>query len=347
MKLPHWPKRMVVAIIMAQLLLAVLIIQMLRGGTPGGIKKVERTEFLMSTVVEGTIYIDDNKFGQAALSAAYNEVGRLELMLDRHRPASEVSKINDAAGVQPVAVSATTFEVVERALEIGRLTDGSFDITVAPLLELWGFGTGDARVPTEEELTTALQFIDYTRVRLEREQLQVFLEDDKAKIDLGGIAKGFIVDRAVEILIAAGVTSASFDAGGDIRVIGQKPDGTPWRIGVRHPRERRKLIARVELRDQAIVTSGDYERFFVSDGNRYHHILNPDTGFPAQGLISVTVVASDAFTADALSTAIFVLGLERGMALVELLPNVEAILITEDVQVHVSGGLQGKVEITL
>ena len=345
MKLPHWPRRMVVVIIMAQLLLAVLIIQMLRGGSPGGMKKVTRTEFLMSTVVEGIIYADNNKFGEASLAAAYNEAGKLELILDRHRPTSDVSKINEAAGKQPVAVSAATFAVVERALEIGRLTNGSFDITVAPLLELWGFGTGDTRVPTDEELAAALQVIDYTRVRLERENQQVFLEDANAKIDLGGIAKGFIVDQAVEVLLKEGVASAYFDAGGDIRVIGGKPDGTPWRIGVRHPRERRQLIARVELRDQAIVTSGDYERFFVSDGIRYHHILDPATGFPAQGLISVTVVAKDAFTADSLSTAIFVLGLERGMALIESLPNVEAILITEDVQVHVSGGLQGKVDL--
>lgn len=345
MKLPHWPRRMVIAIIMAQILLALLIVQMVRpGGITGGPRKITRTEFLMSTVVESVAYTENAKDGEQALSAAYEEAARLEAMLDRHRAGSDVAAINAQAGQQPVSVTEETFSIIRLALDVGRITGGAFDITVAPLLELWGFGTGETRVPTPQELAEVLPLVDFTKVRIDEEARRVFLEGEGIQLDLGGIAKGYIVDQAIDVLRQKGITSASVDAGGDIRVIGEKPDGSPWRIGIRNPRERRELVAVIELRDQAIVTSGDYERFFMHEGERYHHILDPDTGLPARGVISVTIVANDAFTADAYSTAVFVLGLERGLALVESMPGVDAIIITDDEQMHLSSGLEGKVK---
>ncbi|MDW7683322.1 MAG: FAD:protein FMN transferase [Bacillota bacterium] len=346
-RLPHWPRRLIIAIVLAHFLLAALVIQMLRSDRlPGGPGKIERTEFLMDTIVKAEIFTDDKQQAGDALTAVFSEVAALESVLDRHVDGSDVSRINQAAGETPVAVSDVTLSVVRLALEIGRLTEGAFDITIAPLIELWGFGTGDVAVPTEEQRLEALELVDYTRVQLEGEN-RIFLPDPEMQLDLGGIAKGFIVDRAVEFLLDAGVTSANFNAGGDIRVIGDKPDGSAWRIGITHPRPRdsRDLIAIVEIRDKAIVTSGDYERYFLADGIRYHHILDPETGLPAQGLTSVTIVADDAHTADALSTAVFVMGTAQGMELIESLPEVEAILITEDETLHISTGLQGKVEI--
>jgi len=345
-KLPHWPRRLIIAIIVAQLLLAVFIFNMVRsGGLLGGPKRLVRTEFLMSTVVETIIYTANAREGELALSAASDAAVRLEAILDRHRADSEVTAVNMQAGKEPVSVSADTFENISLALEVGRQTSGAFDITVAPLLDVWGFGTGNTEVPSEQRLTKALALVDYRQVRLVEQGRQVSLENEGMQLDLGGIAKGFIVDRAVEVLRAAGISSGTVDAGGDIRTIGSKPDGSPWRIGIRHPRERRELVAVVELRDQAIVTSGDYERFFAVGEQRYHHLLNPQTGMPARGVTSVTVVAPDAFAADAYSTAVFVMGLERGMAFVEALPGVEAIIITEDGQIHLSSGLEGQVEI--
>ncbi len=346
MKLPHWPRRLIIAIVVSQILLVFFIINMVRsGGLLGGPKRLVRTEFLMDTVVETMIYTANIKAGENALSAASFEAVRLEAILDRHRAGSELKAINLLAGKEPLSVSADTFTNISLALEVGRLSSGSFDLTVAPLLELWGFATGNTIVPSQQELAKVLPLVDYRRVRLTEEGMQVFLEKDGMKLDLGGIAKGYIVDKAVEVLQAAGISSGTVDAGGDIRVIGSKPDGSPWRIGIRHPRERRELVAIVELRDEAIVTSGDYERYFTVAGQRYHHLLDPQTGMPARGLTSVTIVAPNAFTADAYSTAVFVMGQERGMALVESLPELEAIIITEDGQIHLSSGLEGQVEI--
>jgi FAD:protein FMN transferase len=346
MKIPHWPRRMVVAIIVAQLLLAVLILQMVRAGrAPGGFVKVERTEFAMSTVVEAKVYAKNRKTGEQAVSAIFEEVARLEAILAKSRSGSEVDQINSGAGLKPVRVSASTFDIIQLGVDVGARTGGAFDVTIAPLVELWGFGTGDTQVPTVEQISEVLRYVDYTKVNMDAGQSQIFLQEKMMKLDLGGIAKGYIVDKAAEKLREMGIISASIDAGGDIRVIGNKMDGTPWRIGIRNPRDRRQLVAVVSLTNRAIVTSGDYERVFIQDGVRYHHILDPQTGMPARGVISVTVIADDAFTADALSTALFVMGLEKGMALVEELQGIEAIIITEDEEIHISSGLEGKVDL--
>lgn len=325
--------------------LAALLITATRRGN--GENKVTRTEFLMDTIVETLIYTNDTKLGDEALTSAYREVARLESVLDRHVASSDIAKINEAAGREAIQVSENALDVILRSLEVGELSKGAFDITIAPLIKLWGFGTGDTQIPSQAELSEVLALVDFRQVQVDREARTVFLPNTGAELDLGGIAKGFIVDKAVDVLRDKGITSAYFDAGGDIRVLGSKPDGTPWLIGVRHPRDRRDIAAIVEIRNSAIVTSGDYERYFMVNDERYHHIINPDTGMPARGLISVTVVAADAFTADAYSTAVFVLGLEQGIALVESLPGVEAILITEDDQVHISSGLEGLVTVKL
>lgn len=353
MKRPHFhfhlPNRVIIGIILAHLMLAALVIYILlpSGWWPGRTKKVSRTDFLMTTVVESLVYTRDRRHAEDALSDAYQEAARLEKLLDRYRATSDVGKINEAAGLSPVDVSNATYEVIARALEIAALTDGAFDITIAPLVDLWGFGTGDTHIPDQDALQAALAKVDYRQVVPDREDMSVFLAQPGMKLDLGGIAKGYIVDKAAEALLAKGVTSAYFDAGGDIRVIGEKPDGSPWRIGIRHPRNRNKLIAHVDLKNQAIVTSGDYERYFTADGVRYHHILDPKTGMPTREIISATVIAPDALTADALSTGIFVLGLERGLALIESLPGVEAIIITADETVHESSGVGDQLELRI
>lgn len=311
-----------------------------------GWEESTHTEFLMDTVVKSVVFTRETRQGQRALEAAYREMFRLESLLDRHLPTSEVSQVNLAAGREPVPVSAETLSVISRGLDFGVLTGGAFDITVAPLLRLWGFGDGEGRLPPQERLEAAVELVDFRQVVADGVAGSVYLRQSGAEMDLGGIAKGFIVDRATEVLLQAGVTSASVDAGGDIRVIGSKPDGSAWRIGVRHPRERRKILAVLELRDSAVVTSGDYERYFMVAGTRYHHLLDPRTGRPARGLTSVTVVAPDAVTADALSTAVFVLGRDRGLALIESWPGVEAILVTEELEVLLSSGLAGKVAVS-
>jgi thiamine biosynthesis lipoprotein len=308
-------------------------------------KKIERTEFLMDTIVNSVIYTRNRRQGVNALSSAFGEMYRLEIILDRHHTDSEVFVLNRDAGTRPIVVSAEALDVIKKSLQVGEQTGGAFDITIAPLINLWRFGSADVYVPSENELAQTVKLVDFRRVQVNNNDGTVFLDGGGTELDLGGIAKGYIVDMAIEALLEQGITSAYLDAGGDIRVIGEKPDGSAWRIGVRHPRDRRGIIAIVELRDKAIVTSGDYERFFVVDDVRYHHIIDPKTGEPSRGIISVTVIAPDAFTADAYSTALFVLGLEKGMEIIESLPELEAIMITEDEQVHITSGLAGKVEI--
>jgi thiamine biosynthesis lipoprotein len=300
----------------------------------------------MDTLVESTVFAEDPGLGAEALDRAYQEMQRLEGLLSRHRATSEVARINLAAGAHPVSVSPETLLLIARALEFGELSGGAFDLTVAPLLRLWRFAEGGGEVPPEKSLRAATALVDFRRVVADRAAGTVYLPKSGTEIDLGGIAKGYVVDRAVDVLRQSGITSASVDAGGDIRLIGGKPGGRPWRVGVRHPRERDRIIAVLELLDSAVVTSGDYERYFMLGGTRYHHLLDPDTGLPAAGLASVTVVAADATTADALSTTVFVMGRERGLALIESLPGVEAILVTAELDVILSSGLVGKVTVS-
>ncbi len=336
-------QKKIMPFIAAAALLAVLAVVLL---TRGRSEKLTRTEILMDTIVESTVFAGDPSVGQSALDEAYLEMARLEGMLSRHRATSEIALINRASGMGPVAVSLETLLLIDQALEFGELTEGAFDITVAPLLKLWQFAEGGGKIPPEESLRAALEHVDFRAVAVDRATRSVALRQRGAEIDLGGIAKGFIVDRAVDVLRRAGITSASVDAGGDIRLLGSRPDGRPWRIGVRHPREQRGIIAVLELENTAVVTSGDYERYFLLDGVRYHHILDPVTGRPAGGLASVTVVAPEATTADALSTAVFVLGRERGLSLIESLPGTEALLVTGDLEVVYSSGLAGKVTVS-
>jgi thiamine biosynthesis lipoprotein len=310
----------------------------------GKVEEYSRTEFLMDTVVMVQIFTDDQREAQRAADKMFTVMADLEKKFNRHLEGSEVAAINSRAGQVPVDVSAATFALIERALNYSQLTSSAFDITVAPLLDLWGFADEEQHIPAAEELEQALAFVDCTEVVLDRQAQTVFLPRPGMALDLGGIAKGYIVDQGAEVLQEAGIKSALIDAGGDIRVIGFKADQTPWRIGIKHPRQNSRLAAVLPLVDSSVATSGDYERFFEGDGVRYHHLLNPQTGRPARGLSSVTIVASEAADADALSTAIFILGAEEGRDLLESLEGVEGILITDTEEIYISSGLKGQVE---
>jgi thiamine biosynthesis lipoprotein len=201
-------------------------------------------------------------------------------------------------------------------------------------------------VPEPVEIEAAAALVDYSLMENDYAAGKVFLPSSGMALDLGGIAKGYIVDRGLELLARSGIGHALLNAGGDIGILGPKPDGSPWRIGVKHPRRDDELIAVISwLKKGAVVTSGDYERFFEEDGERYHHILDPRTGYPARNLLSATVVAPTAIEADALSTALFVMGPQRGLELVESLPGVEAILVTPQLELLISSGLQDCVEL--
>lgn len=293
----------------------------------------QRSMILMDTVVDVRV---DGRNSAALVERVFQRMAELEKLFSRFIPESEVSAINRAAG-DWVEVSPLTLELVELGMEMSRITDGAFDLTIGAVLDLWGFGSDIRRVPEEDELREALATVDFTQVEVNRKQGAVRIPQGTV-LDLGGIAKGFIVGQGIEILRDAGVERALINAGGDISVVGRRPDGRPWRVGVQDPDQPSSIRYVLPLDDQSVVTSGDYQRYFTVEGVRYHHIIDPFTGYPARGLRSVTIVGDDPAMCDAISTAVFVLGWAEGRALVERLPGVEAILVT-DTDAWISPGL--------
>ncbi len=259
------------------------------------------------------------------------EAERLEDIFNRYDPESELSRLNREAPAGPVAVSREMFEVLSRAVEISRLTDGAFDVTVGPLVEAWGFFPDrEGRLPGPEEVEAARSRVGWENISLDRESRTVRYLHPGLEIDLGGLAKGYVVDRLADLLAGEGVTGALINAGGDIYCLGRHPEGRGWRIGIEHPRIEGEVLAVLELADRAVATSGDYRNYFIHLDRRYSHILDPRTGGPARtGVMESTVLAPDCLTADGLATALFVLGPERGLEIIESGEDWEGLLVVD------------------
>jgi len=307
-----------------------------RGGGDAG--EFRRARVLMGTVVEITLLDGGAKSDpEAAMEAAFSAMSEVEARMSAHRADSETARLNVAAG--PLEVSAATAEVLELGLRVAEASGGAFDLTLGRLKALWGFDGDAPRVPGDSEIAAALQGIGPASLRLEGRR--VTKGDAALGVDLGAIAKGYAVDQAVAALRAAGIRHASVNAGGDLRLLGDH-GGRPWRIGIQHPRDPQGVLVTLELVDAAVVTSGDYERFFEVEGVRFHHILDPRDGRPADACQSVTVVAATAAEADALATAAFVLGPEAGRRLVESRGGL-ALFVAADGEVSLSEDLKERV----
>ncbi len=301
-------------------------------------KLYRHSEFLLDTFVEMTVAARDEQQAQAVMRAAYTEMRRVESLLSRYHESSQIATVNRFAGEgQFIAVDREVLEILQRSLDYSGLTSGLFDITVGPLIDLWGIGTDHEQVPDDLELRRILQYVDYRKVEIRPEQ-EVRLGHTGMTLDLGGIAKGYSIDRGVEVLRRHHIRSALLNAGGDIRCIGVKPDGTPWQIGVQNPRDTSNISGVIALDDRAVATSGDYERYFMHQGTRYHHIFRPDTGKPARKCQSVTILTDTAERADVLATAVFTMGPEQGQAFLEERAGVEGMIITADGEIVVSSG---------
>ena len=296
----------------------------------------ERALGVMGTELEIKVLGRDPALLEKALDAAVAEIERVEDLMTDWRP-SPLMELNAAAGQGPVEVAPELAALISRGLRFGELTGGAFDITYAGAGKLWDFKRQPPVVPDEEAVRAALAHVGYRRVRVDLEKSTVDLPEGM-RLGLGGIAKGYGVDRAMAVLLDRGIEHGIVSAGGDLKVLGRK-FGKPWEIAIRHPRDRERVLAVLPVSNTCVMTSGDYERFFEHEGKRYHHILDPRTGFPATGCMSATVVAQDAADADSLATAMCVLGPKKGLALVEDLPRVEALLVGMDGKVHVSSGL--------
>jgi thiamine biosynthesis lipoprotein len=275
---------------------------------------------------------------KAALSAV-RELKYLEKRLSRFLTPADVYRLNRAAGKRSVRISAPTFTVLNSAISYSEILHGFFNVAIGPLMNLWHYR--DKTVPEAEEIQKAFALMDFRDIVLDRRKQRAQLRRAGQVIDLGGIGKGYAGDQCIKRMKQAGITSASVDLGGNVAVLGSKPDGEPWRVGIRHPRKP-GLLGFVRVVDKAVVTSGDYERYFIDgEGKRRHHLLNPATGYPVEsGLLSVTIIADDGMAADAISTALFVAGLVEGRKILKQFPEFEAVLMNEKEEVFITEGLK-------
>ncbi len=312
---------------------------------PADGERVDKNTFLMDTKVDFSVYGLDEEEASRASEEVFAEMRRLENIFSRHAEDSDVTRLNEAAGEEWIQVEPETVFVLEKALEAAELSEGAFDPTVGPLLALWGFGRDELQVPRHREIEEILPLVDYREIKVDREQSRVYLPHPGMKLDLGGIAKGYIVDRGQEVAMEHDVEASFVNAGGDINIKGSRPWGEEWRIGIRDPDEAAELFAVVTLKEGSIATSGDYQRYFEENGRRYHHILDPHSGYPAEGMKSVTIIAESAMEADAISTAVFVLGPGKGLELLEELPGVEGIMIDGSREVFLTSGMKDLIEI--
>jgi FAD:protein FMN transferase len=304
---------------------------------------VEREGLTMGSTLHLTAWTKDDRTAQAAFDAVFTEFARLDGLLSVWRAGSDVLKINAAAGDHPVPVDADVREVLHLAHQASEWTNGAFDVTFGVLTDLWKFDQDqDNTVPDPEAVRQRLPLIDYRAVAIDDRAGTVFLTRKGMRLHLGGIGKGYAVDRAADIFRRRGIRDFMIQAGGDMYVGGRRGD-RPWRLGIQDPRgPANHSFATVELSDSTFSTSGDYERFFIKDGRRYHHILDLRAGEPARGCRSVTLVTDRAVFADALAKGVFILGPAAGMALIERLPHIEGVIVGAANEVLVSKGLEGR-----
>jgi len=295
----------------------------------------------MGTVIEITLIADDEEAANKASLQAFQEIKRIETLMSPWLDSSDVTRINRSAGKERVKVSPETFEVIKKAQEISELSEGGFDITVGPLTELWREARKKTIPPSIEEVKEKLGLVNFKNIETDQDG-KVFLKNKDMAIDLGGIAKGYAVDRAFELLKSLGYKNLIVNAGGDLRVGGTK-NKQPWSIGIQNPREFQKILARISVSDTAIATSGDYEKFFIYEGKRYHHIFNPKDGFPTDDCQSVTILCKEGMIADALATAVFVLGRGKGYSLCQKFEGVDCIIVDKEGKIIFSPGLKDRI----
>lgn len=306
-------------------------------------RKTESTTFshaLMGTIVQITLYGGTEKANERSAEAAFAEIARLEEVFSSYKTDSDISRISKAAGSM-VSVSPEAVEVINKALYVSEISAGAFDPTVGVLSKLWGYSGEGGKVPSKKEVSVLLPFVNHKDIIVDETALKAGLKRKGMVLNLGGVAKGYIVMRAVEVLKNNGVKRGIIHAGGDMAVFQEGKD-VPFIIGIQHPREKR-LLGEAHVYSGAVATSGDYERFFEKDGVRYHHILDPATGLPATRSRSATIIAEDPTMADALSTAVFVMGAEKGMELIERLDGVEGVIVDSEGKVFTSSGFKGKI----
>jgi thiamine biosynthesis lipoprotein len=298
------------------------------------------------TLVSITVVAPSQGSAKKAIDAAFKEIERLEKLLNYYDKKSELSAINRNAAIKPVKVSEDMIDIIDKAIFVSKNTEGAFDITMGPVISLWDFFK-EKNIPDEKLLKQKLALVGYKNIILNKKDKTIFFKKKDLEINMGGIIKGYTADRAVAILKKNGIKAAIVANAGDIKTFGSRPDGKPWNVGIQNPRPLKNddIIAVASLQGEAISTSGDYERFFEKNGKRYHHLLSPKTGFPSGDCRSVTVITDKAAYTDAFSTGIFILGLDKGMAVLRKL-GFEGIFIDKDGKIHVTEGIKDRIKLS-
>ncbi len=299
----------------------------------------------MGTLVFVTGVAPEKKVAKQAVAAGLTEIRRIEHLMSTWIRNSELSKVNAAAGKQAVKVGPENLEVLKASLHMASLTEGGFNIAVGPAVDAWNVSQ-EGRIPTQEELDAVRPFTSLTNMTLDEQAGTDYLKQAGMKIDVGGIGKGYTADLVVEVMQKAGATAGVVALSGDIKTFGRLPDQERFVFGIQHPRkEQGHILGRIELENEAVSTAGDYQRFIMKDGIRYHHILDPQTLHPARGCQSVTIIAKDGVMADGLDTGIFVMGPKKGMTLIESLPDVEGVIVNKQGEVMISSGLKPRLRL--
>ena len=308
-----------------------------------------RVELALGTVCAVTLY---DQGTDSVYDAVFSRIREIENLMSVNIPSSDISLINKNSGTAPVKVHEETFKVIERALYFARQSGGAFDPAIGPIVSLWDIGGDNQRVPSQEEINQTLPLVNWRNIELDAAEKSVYLKEKGMALDFGAIAKGYAADEAAKIAAEAGIKRGLIDLGGNIAALGEKKDRSPWKVGIQAPDvSRGEIMGFLQLTNAAsgaragkistVVTSGVYERFFKDDGAHYHHIFSPSAGYPVQnGLVSVTITAENSMDADALSTAVFVLGYERGSLLLESFPGTGAVFIFTDKSVIVTGAAE-------
>jgi thiamine biosynthesis lipoprotein len=314
-----------------------LVLPLLLAAVPAHAEWVRRDEPIMGTRASVEVWAPDRMVGEVAIKAVFDDMKRIDRLMSTYKETSEISKVNREAAKHPVRISAELFSLLETAQKYSELSNGAFDITYASVGYLFDYR--NHKRPDPAAIETALPTVDYRQLKLDPANRTVFFARPGMRIDLGGIAKGYAVDRGIELLRRRGYHHAMVNAGGDTRVLGDRM-GKPWMVGIRHPDRKDEVVLRIPLVDAAFSTSGDYERYFDEGGVRYHHIINPKTGNSPDDVRSVTLISATATRTDGLTKTVFILGPEKGMEFVNSLPDVDGIIIAADGKVTYSKGLQ-------
>lgn len=300
---------------------------------------------LIGSPFELTVVAKDSTEAQMYYNASVSEVKRIEWLISEWKPETEISKVNAAAGKHPVQVSKEVFDLVERSIKISKISEGTFDITFASMEKLWQFDKKEhASLPSPEIVSNNVKNVGYPFIQMDKKNQMIYITNPKTKIGLGGIGQGYIADKISEKLKGMGCTSAIVNVSGDLYAWGKKPDQKPWQVAITNPKNTKQIIGYFPLENSAVETSGNYEKYFTHQQKRYAHIIDPRTGYPVQDIVSVSVFAKTTELSDALATAVFVLGVTDGLALLNQLEGIEGIIIDDQGKIYTSNHIKIKPE---